>query len=422
MLVHDLIGIGFGPSNIALAIALEEARPAAPAIKALFIEQQPGFAWHPDMMLGDAHMQIAFLKDLATLRNPTSRYTFVNYLHEKQRLQDFINLKTFYPSRHEFSDYFAWAAGRFAEQVAYGESVVDVQPEVRGGNVELLRIKSRDQAGRFSERLTRNLVVSIGGTPRMPPAFHPCAHDDRIFHTHHYLRRIQTNAHASRIALIGGGQSAAEIFLDLHGRANAPQVDLIMRARALKPADSSPYVNEVFNSEFVDHVFSQPTEVRDAMLAEFRHTNYACPDPALIDQIFKIFYEQRVRGDDRHRFLRRHDVKEVRVADEGVYLTLFDHNTTGHVTQRYDAVVLATGYERQSHRTMLAALAPYAEGFEVDRGYRLKTVDQFKPAVYLQGSNEPTHGLSDTLLSVTSVRGGEIAEGVLAAVKASRMS
>ena len=36
MLVHDLIGIGFGPSNIALAIALRER--AGPPLRALFLE------------------------------------------------------------------------------------------------------------------------------------------------------------------------------------------------------------------------------------------------------------------------------------------------------------------------------------------------------------------------------------------------
>ncbi|MDN5936806.1 MAG: lysine N(6)-hydroxylase/L-ornithine N(5)-oxygenase family protein, partial [Nitrosospira sp.] len=42
----DLIGIGFGPSNIALAIALEERKTARSGIEAFFIEKQPGFAWH----------------------------------------------------------------------------------------------------------------------------------------------------------------------------------------------------------------------------------------------------------------------------------------------------------------------------------------------------------------------------------------
>ena len=104
MHIHDLIGIGFGPSNIALAIALDEHRQTGQAKDALFIERQPCFAWHPHMLLDNAHMQISFLKDLVTPRNPKSRFSFLNYLHSKGRLQDFINLQTFFPSRHEFND------------------------------------------------------------------------------------------------------------------------------------------------------------------------------------------------------------------------------------------------------------------------------------------------------------------------------
>ena len=110
MHIHDLIGIGFGPSNIALAITLEEKRQEGYDVDSFFIEKQPGFAWHANMMLDNTHMQISFLKDLATMRNPSSHFTFINYLHRKQRLQDFINLKTFFPSRHEFNDYLKWAA------------------------------------------------------------------------------------------------------------------------------------------------------------------------------------------------------------------------------------------------------------------------------------------------------------------------
>lgn len=116
MQIHDLIGVGFGPSNIALAIALDEKRQKGHFVDALFIEKQPGFVWHRNMLLDNAHMQISFLKDLATLRNPSSRFTFLNYLHEKQRLQDFINLKTFFPSRHEFNDYLGWAAAQFEDR------------------------------------------------------------------------------------------------------------------------------------------------------------------------------------------------------------------------------------------------------------------------------------------------------------------
>lgn len=415
MLIHDLIGIGFGPSNLALAIALEEKRQAGGRTNALFIERQPNFIWHQNMLLDHAHMQVAFLKDLATLRNPTSRFTFVNYLHEKRRLQDFINLKTFFPSRHEFNDYFSWAAAQFEDQCIYGEEVFELLPEKRGGEVALLRVRSRDQDGTIHERLARNLVVSVGGTVNIPECFRPFRDDPRVFHSHGYLQGISRNARAQRIAVIGAGQSAAEIFMDLHGRPNAPQVDLIMRARAIKPSDASPFVNEIFNPDFVDHIFSRPAAERGEMLREFRHTNYACPDLELIEQIFKVLYEQKVKGGERHRFLRRHEVKGVQARADAIELRLHDVNADTEVAAHYDAVVLATGYAREQHKSLLAPLASFLPGFEADRHYRLRSVPEFHPAVFLQGASEASHGLSDTLLSITAIRAGEILEALDAA-------
>lgn len=411
---HQLIGIGFGPSNIALAIALEERKEASPSGKALFIEKQPKFAWHRDMLLENAHMQISFLKDLATLRNPTSRFTFINYLHEKGRLQDFINLKTFFPSRREFNDYLSWAASKFEDQCAYGEEVIEVLPEKRNGEVTELRVRSQSDSGAIHERMAQNLVVSIGGTPSIPDAFANFRNDQRAFHSSSYLRNIAQHPHARRIAVIGAGQSAAEIFMDLHGRDERLHVDLVMRARSIKPSDDSPFVNEIFNPDFVDHVYSRPKEDRSALLREFWNTNYASPDLELIENIFKVFYEQRVTGNERHRFLRRHEVQRATAKADGIHLEMLDLNERIHSAARYDVVILATGYERQHHKALLAPIAPYLGDLSVDRSYRIETTHGFRPSIFLQGACEATHGLSDTLLSVTSVRTGEIGEALRA--------
>jgi lysine/ornithine N-monooxygenase len=420
MLVHDVIGIGFGPSNIALAIALEENRIAGKNLDVLFIEKQPDFVWHQHMLLDNAGMQISFLKDLATLRNPTSRFTFVNYLHEKNRLQDFINLKTFFPSRHEFNDYFAWAAGHFRHQCRYDEEVVNILPEKRSGKVTLLRVVTRDAAGKTYEHLTRNLVLGIGGSANIPEPFLALGSDSRVFHSSRYLRDIAKNSDAGKIALIGAGQSAAEIFMDLHGRHNQPQIDLIMRARAIKPSDDSPFVNQIFDVDFVDEVFGRDQQERADLLLEFRNTNYACPDMELIESIFQVFYLQKVIATERHRMLRRHQVSSARAHGNGICLELLDLDSGRASLQHYDAVVLATGYKREHHKPMLAALRPYLDGFRVDRNYRLATTDDFTPAIFLQGACESTHGLSDTLLSVTAVRTGEIGDALLAACPSQR--
>lgn len=428
--IHDLIGIGFGPSNVALAIALEEKRHASRPLDALFIEKQPAFAWHPHMLLEQSHMQISFLKDLATLRNPTSRFTFINYLHEKGRLPDFINLKSFYPSRREFNDYLGWAAEQFEDHCIYGEDVFEVLPErqhaggaapheAQAGPVSHLRVRSRNRTGTVTERLARNLVVGVGGTPNIPAAFKPLKGDPRVFHSSGYLQGMAPHGAARRIAVVGAGQSAAEIFMDLQGRPGAPQVDLVMRARSIRPSDDSPFVNEIFNVEFTDYMYSRPPSERAALLEEFWHTNYAVADMELIQQIFKLFYDQKVAGVERLRMLRRQEVNAARADAAGIHLTLADQDTGQASTVRYDAVVLATGYARAQHRDLLQPLAPYLGDMQVDRHYRVQTSQDFHPAIYLQGACEASHGLSDTLLSVTSVRTGEIGNALLAAAPAS---
>lgn len=82
---------------------------------------------------------------------------------------------------------------------------------------------------------------------------------------------------------------------------------------------------------------------------------------------------------------------------------------SGPVMRRYDAVVLATGYDRDIRHPLLAPLAPYFEDFEIDRDYRLRTRPEFRPQIHVQGHSEDTHGLSDTLLSVLAIRSQEIA-------------
>ena len=82
--------------------------------------------------------------------------------------------------------------------------------------------------------------------------------------------------------------------------------------------------------------------------------------------------------------------------------------------QHYDAVILATGYDRQLHRHLLAPLAEYLGDFEVDRDYRIVTDTRCKAGIYMQGFCQASHGLSDTLLSVLPIRAEEISASLYA--------
>ncbi|CCD94890.1 L-ornithine 5-monooxygenase (L-ornithine N5-oxygenase) [Bradyrhizobium sp. ORS 375] len=414
---YDVVGVGFGPSNLALAIALDDcARQRRLTCRSLFVERQPSFKWHGGMLLPGSNMQISFLKDLVSLRDPTSPFTFVNYLHKSGRLLDFTNCKTFYPSRIEFNDYLRWVAGQFSAMVEYGETVVAVEPVGAGQSVTALRVVTRTEEGTETSRSARNLVVAVGGVPHVPAVFQPIARDRRVVHTSGYLDSPVVGAmhgRALRVAIIGGGQSAAEVTLDLGERHPDVRIDLVFRGHALKPSDSSPFVNEIFNPDYTDYFHSREESQRRAIIRSFRNTNYAVVDPELLDQLYRMAYQQRIAGAQRLALHPRSEVVGTEAGPEGVSLEILNKDEDVRHRATYDAVVLATGYERSPIPAFLDPISRYIETSALERDYRLQTSPGFRPQVHLQGCSEISHGLSDTLLSVLPMRAHEITASLL---------
>jgi len=410
---YDIVGVGFGPSNLALAIALDEIlRERGHELSHCFIERQPRFTWHGDMLLPGTDMQISFLKDLVSLRDPTSPYSFVNYLRQHNRLEAFISQKTFFPSRIEFNDYLRWTAGHFDAHSRYGESVTRVVPEYKGRDVVALHVHCADAAGRERQRRTRSLVFAPGGRPFVPACLAE-RNDARIIHSSRYLSQIERNPLSAgdehALAVVGGGQSAAEIFLDLVSRYPNAKVDLILRGSTLKPSEDGPSINHIFDPDYTDFFFGQPQQVRQSLLAEFRHTNYAVVDGDLIERISAMLYAQRVDGNERVRVLNSCVIEQVQSDEHGLTLSLAQVGSGAPRQQRYQRVISATGYLRDTSRSLLAELEHELDGFSVGRHYQLATPAHVQTPIFVQGSSEATHGLADTLLSVLAIRSHEIA-------------
>ena len=79
---YDFIGIGIGPFNLGLACLSEPLDD----VDALFFDENDDFAWHHGMMLDDATIQVPFLADMVSMADPTSRYSFLNWLKQTGRL------------------------------------------------------------------------------------------------------------------------------------------------------------------------------------------------------------------------------------------------------------------------------------------------------------------------------------------------
>jgi L-lysine 6-monooxygenase (NADPH-requiring) len=202
--IFDLVCVGFGPASLAIAIAIADkwAKSSRPLPKVLFIEKQPAFAWHSGMQVPSAKMQISFLKDLATPRDPTSPFTFLNYLHMKNRLAAFTNLSTFMPSRMEFEDYMQWCASFFGGVVKYHTEVQSVEPEALNEiskKVPAFKVKFKANNNLNDSVIARHVVIAVGGKPYVPPDLVPFTTgiSPRVTHSTHYTSWIKM--HNSRV-------------------------------------------------------------------------------------------------------------------------------------------------------------------------------------------------------------------------------
>jgi L-ornithine N5-oxygenase len=417
----DVVGIGFGPSNLAMAIAVSEHNDAGgpdARVTARFLERQAGFGWHRGMLLDDATMQVSFLKDLVTLRNPTSEFSFLRYLHSRGRLVDFINHKSLFPLRVEFHDYFAWAAAQVDDQVTYDAEVLSVTPVTdAGGDVLAADVLSR-HGGRLNTHRARNLVIGTGLRPRLPEGV---TASDRVWHTSdllHNLPRLK-GTDPRRIVVVGAGQSAAEAVARLHREFPAAEICAVFSRYGYSPADDSSFANRIFDPDAVDEFYLAPEDVKRQLMGYHANTNYSVVDIDLIDDLYRRAYQEKVLGVQRLRMLNVSRVTRVSDGPDRVVASVRSLVTGETTNLAADVVICATGYHQADPYAILGELGDLCGRDDrgrpvVERDYRVAADPRLRVGVYLQGGTEHTHGITSALLSNTAVRVGEILDSVVA--------
>lgn len=105
-------------------------------------------------------------------------------------------------------------------------------------------------------------MISPGGLPKIPDFLVPFQNHPRVRHSSGYATSIGAifNSLSSvnrplRVAVVGSGQSAAEVTMDLRNRlcsiplagGGRHTVDMLIRKGSLKPSDDSPFANEIFD-------------------------------------------------------------------------------------------------------------------------------------------------------------------------------
>ncbi|MCE3029837.1 MULTISPECIES: lysine N(6)-hydroxylase/L-ornithine N(5)-oxygenase family protein [Streptomyces] len=400
--IHDLVGIGLGPFNLGLACLTE---PIA-ELDAVFLESKPDFEWHAGMFLDGAHLQTPFMSDLVTLADPTSPYSFLNYLKEKGRLYSFYIRENFYPLRVEYDDYCRWAAGKLS-CVRFGTTVTEVSYEddlyvVRTAAGELLR--------------ARHLVLGTGTVPYLPESCRDLGGD--LLHTSQYMHRKAELQGKKSITVVGSGQSAAEIYyellseIDVHGY----QLNWVTRSPRFFPLEYTKLTLEMTSPDYIDYFRALPEETR-YRLEKQQKGLFKGINSELIDAIFDLLYQKNVASGDRPvptRLLTNSSLHTARY-DEGAYTLGFRQDEQGKDFEiRTEGLVLATGY----HYAPPAFLAPLRERlrfdghgrFDVARNY---AIDVTGRGVFLQNAGVHTHSITSPDLGMGPYRNASIIREVL---------
>lgn len=116
---------------------------------------------------------------------------------------------------------------------------------------------------------------------------------------------------------------------------------------------------------------------------------------------------QKLRNADAstwpHRILPFTEIVSVKSQGQGFLMKLRHVISGAEVENYYDAIVVATGYIRDAHKTILRGVEGLVAKKEtgeldwtVDRQYRLRITgkEAKHSGIWLQGCNEMTHGVS----------------------------
>lgn len=379
--IHDFVAVGLGPFNLGLACLAEPLGE----LSGVFLERKPAFDWHPGMMLPGSTLQTPFLADLVSLADPTSPYSFLNYLKESGRLYSFYIRESFFPLRREYVDYCRWAAARLSS-VRFGHTVTSVS--FTDGVYTVTAVAD----GVSKEFRGRRLVLGIGTPPYVPDA---CRNlDGEIVHSSAYLSRRDALRAKRSITVLGSGQSAAEIFHDLLADRGDYELSWITRSPRFFPLEYTKLTLEMTSPEYTDYFHALAPNVRDRLNSTQKQL-YKGINSDLINDIFDLLYQKSFDGGPRTRLLTNTALHRATFQAEADTLTLGlrQEEQGADFTLDTQGLVLATGYRSETP----AFLTPLADVLARDDAGRLAVrrdyrVDTTGAAVYVQNAELHTHG------------------------------
>ncbi|MEV0373858.1 SidA/IucD/PvdA family monooxygenase [Streptomyces sp. NPDC050636] len=412
----DLLGVGIGPFNLSLAALAD----GLPQLRTAFLDQRPGFHWHPGLLIEGSTLQVPFLADLVSLVDPTSQWSFLNHLRTRGRLFPFYFAERFHVLRAEYDAYCRWVSEELAS-CRFGQRVDEVRWDAGREAFEVavtpLNTDGDPSGAGGHRRYARNVVLGVGTVPQVPDALRPLADDPQVpaWHSADYLKHRHNIVSKPHITVVGSGQSGAEVFLDLLRNRPPGQEGLTWLARtpAFAPMEYSKLGLEQFTPDYTRYFRGLAEPVRDRLLPQ-QWQLYKAVSGDTLGVIHEELYRRTLDGGWPDVCLTPGvTVRAARVRDGRIELGVSHAQQETEARLTTDAVVLATGYAERPLDPVIGPLARHvsrdaAGRPEIDGSHRLVLDDGISGSVYVQNAERHTHGVGAPDLGLAAWRSAVI--------------
>lgn len=391
---HSIIAVGAGPSNLSFAALAEPLG----ALDVTVLERASAVRWHSGMQVDDAELQVSYLKDLVTLVDPTSRFSFLSFLKFEKRIYRSLVANRDYTSRLEFERYLQWVAASLPKL----KTGVDVQ----GLTCDTAGFKVHANTGVYG---ADHLVVGVGRTPKSPGV--PGA-DLVGTHSAQFMQTAAAKAYAGkRIAVIGGGQSGAEIVSHLlQTYSDKIEIIWVCKRPNLLLLDDTPFINEQFFPNYLDFLSVLEPHQREKVVTEFRCTSDGISDRTL-SQIYRQLY-------DLECVKQKTGTVEVDIAtslqrvlkkDGRIELELRNELLAQTSVKTCDDIIYATGYEF----TVPDFLREYLNGeVLLAKDHSVINSGSKNNRIFVQNASVSQFGLAEPNLSLLAWRAAGIVNAI----------
>ncbi|MFD0040149.1 lysine N(6)-hydroxylase/L-ornithine N(5)-oxygenase family protein [Streptomyces anulatus] len=411
----DLLGVGAGPFNLSLAALAD----GVPGLRTAFHEQRAAFHWHPGLLIEGATLQVPFLADLVSLVEPTSPWSYLNYLKIRRRLFPFYFAEHFHIHRTEFDDYLRWVSTELpATRFGHRVDTVAWDPGQDAFAVEFTRLGPDGETRTTGLTHARNLALGVGTAPHVPEPLRELVQDPAaaVLHSADYLSQRNRLLAARHITVVGSGQSGAEVLLDLlrSRPEGAEGLTWLARTPAFAPMEYSKIGLEQFTPDYTRYFHGLPQATRDRLLPRQWQLYKGVSGDTLGDIHDELYRRSLGGGWPDVTLTPGIEVTGAAVTEAGRIELGVEHGqqeARGRLVT--DAVVLATGYRERPVDLLLAALDPYVVRDEagrpqVDAAQRLVLAPEITGSVFVQNAERHTHGVGTPDLGLAAWRSAVI--------------